>query len=412
MPRHQSAYRRHHSTETALLQVMSEIYDAADHRRVTLLGLLDLSAAFDCVDHPILLRRLSRTFGLRGAVLNWIRSFLTDRTQRVAYGGFMSSVSRLLYCGVPQGSVCGPLLFIIYTASLFQLIDSHGLRAHSYADDTQVQLSPPAADEQSTVQRLVRCVEDINVWMARNRLKMNCDKTQLIWLGTGQQLRKITIHDLKLMSDRIPFVASVNNLGFHLDNELTMARHIDAVCRSGFFQLRQLRTVRSSFTADCLKTLVHAFVSSRLDYCNSLLSGVSGIQLKRLQSVQNAAARLISSTRKFDHISPVLHDLHWLPVAKRITYKLAMLVHKCLNGQVPSYLADVCIPVDSLPGRRQLRSAVSGQLFVPRTNTNIGKRRFDVSGPVAWNSLPATLRIPDMSPSAFGGALKKHLFGI
>jgi hypothetical protein len=302
------------------------------------------------------------------------------------------------------------LFFLLYTAGLFSLISSHGLRAHSYADDTQVYISAPAAEAPSTIQRFVQCVEDINDWMARNRLKMNADKTQAIWLGTGQQLSKITIQELQLLSGQIPFAASVTDLGFHVDRELTMSHHVSTVCRSGFFQLRQLRAVRSSLTPDCAKMLVHAFVSSRLDYCNGLLFGVSNNQLKRLQSVQNAAARLISGTRKFDHISPVLRDLHWLPVSKRITFKLAMLVHKCLNGKAPSYLADVCIPVRSLPGRRQLRSAATGQLFVPRTNTNIGKRSFSVCGPLTWNNLPAALRTSSLSADAFGRALKRHLF--
>ena len=303
------------------------------------------------------------------------------------------------------------MLFILYTAELFRLITSYGLRAHSYADDTQVYISAAAADVQSTIQRFTQCVEDINTWMGRNRLKMNSDKTQVIWFGTRQQLAKVTVQDLQLLTDRIPFVTSVSNLGFHLDSELTMSRHVDSVCRSGFFQLRQLRAVRSSLTPDCAKMLVHAFISSRLDYCNSLLYGVSVEQLKRLQSVQNAAARLISGTRKFDHISPVLRDLHWLPVAKRITYKLAMLVHKCLNGCAPSYLADECIPVSILPGRRELRSAASGQLLVPWASTNIGRRSFSVCGPVTWNSLPAALRISACSSAdAFGRALKRHLF--
>jgi len=152
-----------------------------------------------------------------------------------------------------------------------------------------------------------------------------------------------------------------------------MLPHIDSVCRTGFFQLRQQRTVRGSLTTECAQTMVHSFISSRLDYCNSLLFGISAKRIKQVQSIHNAAARLVSGTRKFDRITPVLHNLHWLPVAKRIACKVVMCL-KCLNGRAPSYLADVCIPVDTLPGRRQLRSAAAGQLLVPRTNTNIGRQ--------------------------------------
>jgi hypothetical protein len=116
MPRLQSAYRRHHSTETALLRVMSDLLHAADNRRVSLLGLLDLSAAFDCVDHDILLQRLRTAFGVNGLALEWVRSFLVQRTQRVNFGGRLSSIGYLV-CGVPQVSVLGPLLFLLYTYS-------------------------------------------------------------------------------------------------------------------------------------------------------------------------------------------------------------------------------------------------------------------------------------------------------
>jgi len=116
MPRHQSAYRKHHSTEMAMLRVMSDTLTAADQRRVTLIGLLDLSAAFDCVDHALLLQRLQHTFGLSGTVLRWLTSFVTGRSQQVAYGGHLSTTQSVLF-GVPQGSVLGPLLFVLYTCS-------------------------------------------------------------------------------------------------------------------------------------------------------------------------------------------------------------------------------------------------------------------------------------------------------
>ena len=164
--------------------------------------------------------------------------------------------------------------------------------------------------------------------------------------------------------------------------------------------------VRSSLTLEAAKTLVHAFVSSRLDYCNSLLYGIGDGLLTKLQTVLNAAARVATGTRKFNHITPVLRQRHWLPVRQRITFKLA-----CLRGLASSYLIYVCTPVSSVVGRWQLRSANNGALVVPRTRTTIGQKDFAVAGPTTWNSLPVDLRTSSLSRDTFAKKLKTHLFG-
>ena len=410
MPRLQSAYRRHHSTETALLRVISDLCSSADNREVSLLGLLDLSAAFDCVDHDILLSRLEKTFGITEVALSWIRSFLTTRTQQVCFGGVLSAISQIT-CGVPQGSVLGPLLYLLYTAELFQIIAEDGLNAHSYADDTQVYISSRADSALIVVQRFTRCVQRIDDWMTCNRLKMNADKTQLIWVGTRQQLAKVKIDGIQMIAAYVSVSNTVSNLGVQLDDQLTMNNHVSALCRSCFFQLRQLWTVRRSLTTEVTKTLVHAFISSRLDYCNSLLFDIGEGLLNKLQHIQNSAARLVTGTRKFEHITPVLCALHWLPIRQRIRFKIATFVYKCLHGLAPSYLADDCILISSMIGRQQLRSASSQLLFIPRTRTaNLGPRAFGVSGPTVWNSLPAALHDPGLSIGAFRKRLKTYLF--
>jgi len=169
MPRLQSAYRRFHSTETAVLKVLSDIFAAADCQQLTL-GLLDLSAAFDCVDHDILLRRLKDKYGVSGTALDWIASYLSDRTQQVYYRGRLS-------VGVPHGSVLGPLLFLLYVAGVFDVIEESGCRAHSYADDSQVQLSAPAVRQTAAMDQLAECIIHIRDWMASHRLKLNEEKT-------------------------------------------------------------------------------------------------------------------------------------------------------------------------------------------------------------------------------------------
>jgi len=134
----------------------------------------------------------------------------------------------------------------------------------------------------------------------------------------------------------------VRDLGLVLDSQLTMCAYVNSVCRSAYYQLRQLRPVVCSLSADAARAVVQAFVSSRLYYCNSVMYGTADSLIQRLQAVQNAAARLVTGTRRRDHISPVLRQLHWLPVRQRVTLKLAVLVFKALHGLAPRYLADDC----------------------------------------------------------------------
>ena len=167
--------------------------------------------------------------------------------------------------------------------------------------------------------------------------------------------------------------------------------------------LRQIRSIRRSLTSDARKTLVNAFVMSRLDYCNSLCQGINEGLLNKLQHIQNAAARLVTDTRKYDHITPVLRDLHWLPIRQRIVFKLATMVYKCQHGLCPSYLAEDCILLSATRGRQHLRSAGRLELLVPRTRTV-------TFGPRAWNSLPPALREPTLSFNCFRRGLKTFLF--
>jgi len=166
-----------HSTETAVLHVLSEILTAADRGDFSALVLLDLSAAFDTVDHEVLLKRLDISYGVTGCALKWFQSYLCGRTQHVRLGLTKSSIVRLL-CGVPQGSVLGPILFVLYTADLVRLIEQHGLHGHLYADDTQVIGSCRPRDVDALQSRMSICLDDVAAWMQSDRLQLNTSKTK------------------------------------------------------------------------------------------------------------------------------------------------------------------------------------------------------------------------------------------
>ena len=180
MPKMQSAYRRFHSTETAVTKVFSDLLVAADNGQMSALCVLDLTAAFDTVDHDLLLLWLERQFGLRGIVLAWLRSYLSavsGRTFRVVYNGCSTSFVVYIVCSVPQGSVLGPLLFIVYTADLASVAQKHNVTVYAFADDTQMYLHCSRDDTTSAADRLERCIADVGQWMSANRLKLNTEKT-------------------------------------------------------------------------------------------------------------------------------------------------------------------------------------------------------------------------------------------
>ena len=149
-----------------------------------------------------------------------------------------------------------------------------------------------------------------------------------MWLGSPQQISQVAISHVPVLSELIKVVESARDLGVVIDTHLSLSAYVATLCRSGLYHLRQLRPIARSLSTEAATTLVHAFISSRLDYCNSLVFSVPDVLLRKVQSVQNAAARLVTGAKKRDHITPVLQQLHWLPVRRRIEFKIACLVHQ------------------------------------------------------------------------------------
>ena len=221
---------------------------------MTLLVILDLSAAFDTVDHGVLLNRLSTSFGVRGS-------------QRVSFDQNLLEKFKL-QCGVPQGSCLGPLLFTIYASKLFEVIKNYLPQSHGYADDTQLYLSFNAdlpSSQNDAVEATEQCIQAIRSWIIKDKLRMNDSKTEFMIIGTRKQLTKVNIDGLTVGESSIAPVTSVRNLGSWLDQNLSMIPHIDNICKAASFHIYNVRRIRKYLTIDATHTLVHSIIIGRLD---------------------------------------------------------------------------------------------------------------------------------------------------
>ena len=402
----QSAYRKYHSTETALLHIHNDLLLSMENKRVSALVLLDLSSAFDTVDHNILLSRLSLNFGVSGPALSFLNSYLCNRTQSVLIGS-SSSPALPVQTGVPQGSVLGPLLFSLYTTPLSYIINNFSIPFHFYADDTQLYISFSANDSATSLAHLSTTLDSIHNWLNANYLSLNPSKTEYLLIGTPQQRAKVTINSITFSGHLISPSSSVRNLGVIFDPDLTLTQHVSSVCKSSYYAIRQLRQIRSSLDHNSAVLLANSLVSSKLDYCISLYYGLPHLTVHRLQLVQNTLARaVVPSVKRSDHISPVLHKLHWLPITKRIHFKICLLTYKTLQTKSPTYISDL---LKHHVTSRSLRSSNQHLLAVPPLRSSAGRRSFTFSAPTLWNSLPLNLKL-STSLSSFRSQLKTFLY--
>ena len=403
----QSAYRLRHSTESALLKITNDILMGCDAGRITILTLLDQSAAFDLIDHPILFDRLGKNFGITDIALSWIRSYLTNRSIIIDINGMRSNPIGMKI-GVPQGSVLGPLLYVLFTSPLGPLIRSHSISHHCYADDNQSYKSSIPPELPTLKSDIEECFKDIKRWMNNNKLKLNDNKTEIMVCSTTSSQVYVDFDHLTLDDTDIPISQKAKNLGVILDNNISMEFQINNIVKQMNFEIHRISRLKPYLSLNSLKQVVSALILSRLDYCNSLLAGLPNYQLDKLQRVQNHAARLVLGRKYSDHATDMLIELHWLPVRARIEYKLATICFTTLRfSQSPAYLQDL---LHVYQPSRTLRSQDSITLTIPKTKLKtFGDRAFAHSGPTVWNSLPNSLKNLTCVDT-FKKMLKTHLF--
>lgn len=412
---YQSAYRSNHSVETALLKVKTDIECMMDAGDAAVLVLLDQSAAFDTIDHQVLLNRLEKEFGISGIAVEWIRNYLQNRKQYVKVNESLSEAHEL-QVGVPQGSVMGPILFLLYVAPIGRIIEHYGgICRHSYADDTQLYCRLPMKNEneiKEEMEKMNSCVNHVRTWMIKNKLKINDDKTEVIFIASKNNKKKITEMDIKITIGGVDIKesSSVKNLGVIFDQELAMDKQVSSITKSIYHQLRRIKSIKQHLTEDSQKKIVHACITSRLDFNNALLIGCSEKVKRKLQLLQNNVARFLTGTGRRDHITPVLFQLHWLRINARIFYKVLSILHKAIHDpRCPAYMKSF-IAFNRPP--RTLRSTDDAfKLLPPVPKLTVLEKSLMVEGFKKWNNLPLALRnMPNTSH--FKKCLKTYLFTI
>ena len=399
--KYQHGYKKYHSTETLILRVIDDVLIGFENNSATIMLMLDLSAAFDTVDIDKLLSILKREIGVRGKALQWFSNYLKGRKQTVIINGTISDPLFVLF-GVPQGSVLGPVLFNIYIRSLSRMIDNYGYITGGYADDNHVMKSFPLSLQFNVISSdIPQIVTMISTWMSKFALKINPDKTEIIVFYPPSLSRSVIINGTILADGTcIRFSSSVKYLGVYFDPQLTLRSHINHVSSRCYLLLRNIGRIRSILSQSQIEVLVHAVISSKIDYCNSIYYGINKDAISALQKIQNAAIRMIFKFKKRYSVSQYFAKLHWLKVEQRVYYKIILLVFKCVYNRAPTQLIDKIV---------NYKNTDTLTLKCVQFNTKAGRRSFSYIGPRLWNEVP--YRIKALSDvEAFKKQLKTLLF--
>ena len=272
--------------------------------------------------------------------------------------------------------------FCIYTLPLGEIMRRHGVEFHFFADDMQIYMSTSFPDLAAACTRIEHCISDIKSWMSSNFLKFNDDKTEMLLTCSRFSRGDLRSFSVDIAGTKITPSPKARNIGALFDCNFMLEAHVNQTCRSSYYSLCKIGAIRKYLTFSATTRLVHAFIHSKLDHLNSLLLNLPDCLLDRLQRIQNVAARIVTRSKRYEHITPILAGLHWLPVRARTVFKVCLLVYRTFQGQAPSYISDI---LSIYKPSRNLRSAGDGLLLdVPRTLTSTyGTRAFSAGSPSA-----------------------------
>ena len=406
-----SAYRANHSTELCMLKLHNDLLLYMDSQKVCTLAMLDLSAAFDTVDHDILLKVMQTNFGVKEPAISWFENYLRPRWMQVKVRDAISTAHNLPF-STPQGSCAGPNLFNAYASTVYPIFHRFDVTCMGYADDHlgYQAFSPNDAEQElSTMKNMQECLMEVNDWMCKNRLKNNLDKAEFMLVGNTKQLQKCTGANLQLGDITISKSKCIKYLGVYWDSGLTFKQQIKEVCNKTARSLHLIRQIRRYLTKESAEQMMVSLILSKLDYANSLYYGLPDKTIKPLQRIQNAAAKCVLKMAKADSNTHALRTLHWLPVKYRIIFKILTVVYTCTRteSKTPAYIKALILNREP---PRELRSSRNNTLHIPKTNCKTyGDRSLSVTAGRLWNNLPEKIKNSQDLP-AFKKLLKTYLF--
>jgi hypothetical protein len=305
------------------------------------------------------------------------------------------------------------LLFTAYISSLRLIFRRHQVEYVIYADDIQIFVTSTASNAHLAIQHLEECIVDLLEWLASSQLSLNSTKTELIFLGSRVHIDAVSHLTLSIAGSVITPKHHVRDLGVVIDSQLSLDEHVNNMCRSAFLYLRIISRQRRFLDKKCTSLLVHSFVFSRLDYCASILSGITKKQEHKMQRVIHYSVRLIDMLRRFDHITQPLADHGLLPIHHRLKFRLALTVYKVLSTGEPRALATLLeLQNSTIPASlmRTRSSSDTSLLLIPRTKKkSFGDRAFRYAATKLWNSLPAAVRTASTGTTEFRTLLLHHL---
>ena len=393
----QSAFRKNHSCQTSLLKITESLYRSCDNSKLSGLVFVDFSKAFDMIDHDIVLEKM-KCYGISNRCIAFFKNYLTTRMQYVSIDS-NDSLKLPVLCGVPQGSILGPLLFNIYINDL-PLHISHS-KCELFADDTT--LLNTDSDLHSLHTCLNLSLEQLNVWCIANKMVVNPEKSECMLVCSRQKRQRLLSDNLCLQYNNtyIPQVDQHKHLGVIIDHNLQWSDHIQLVTHRIASRNYQLNCIKHFLDLSTRKLYYNAYIYPLIIYCSCIWGHAAPSHMKSINSIQKRALKTVFAQPIFDSSS--LYKLLGILQAKKvIILNDCILLHKIISNVSPSYLSDFFLR----QGARYFEGDV--KFIIPRPSMDIFKSSFSFASTVSWNSLPRALRCKKSIP-AFKSYLKVYL---